>query len=462
MVLSKVKISRFVYVRESLKEVISNSDFNEEISDCVFLKSLGIKFVFSLYKNNIITVGDLVTSDQEDILKAVNNSRIAIIRMTAGLKRLYLSYGDITASHKRNKTCIPAAPLTKAFVILNKMTKEQLADSIDLDETNNSRLYKVLKKANIVTFQDLKNAGIVTINNLHGLGRKTFYELFEIIKDHYNYEPIIESNIIDQFHNHLIEAKKEVTDDFEIKPLEERLYGYIFEFVDSLNLGRSGEIFKLRNSLEKKTFESIGQTYGLTKERIRQIVSTVNNKVSYNFTSRKKAATNSSINSFYTELCSIDKSKIMYPLYVFANKKDVMSSIICPHFRAIDLQTDQIKIIKSKMARPKIVRKKRKTKIVPDDYVVRSVLSAVICSNGSWSINKLADLLYGNFDIVFDKNFPSTRELYGMCKKYTRGYIVDSINYLLNEELLGYVENTYKLCITEHGGMALERLKINN
>lgn len=462
MVLSKVKISRFVYVRESLKEVITNSDFNEEISDCIFLKSLGIKFVFSLYKHNIITVGDLITYDQEEIFKAVNNSRIAVTRMTTGLKRLYFSYGNITASNKRNKTCIPAAPLTKTFAILNKMTKEQLAVSIDLDEANNPRLCKTLKKANIVTFQDLKDAGIVKINNLHGLGRKTFYELFSIIKDYYNYEPLTENDIIAQFRNHLIEANKEVSEEFDVKPLEEKLYGYIFEFTDSLNLGRSGEIFKLRNSLKKMTFESIGEKYGLTKERIRQIVSAVNNKVSYNFINRKKAATNSLINNFYGELCSIDKSKIMYPLYVFANKKDVMSRIIFLHFKAINFQISQIKIIKPRPAKPKIARKKRKTKIVPDDYAIRSILSVVESNEGSWTINKLTDLLRGNFDIVFDKEFSSSRKHYGLCKKYTRDYLIDSINYLLNNELLGYIGNTYKLCLTECGKMVLERLKLNN
>lgn len=460
MTLSKIKIARFVYVQEILKEVASDIDLNEEISDCVFLKSIGFKYTFALFKHNIRTVSDLVFSNAEEIVEAVNGSTIAVTRMTVGLRKLYFSYGDITANHRRNKTCIPAVALTKAFTVLGKMTKEQLAVSINLDDVNNPRLYKVFKKANIVTFQDLKDARVVKINNLYGLGRKTFYELLSIVEDYYKHETQTTNSIIDRFRNHVSEANKEVTDGFEMKSLEERLYGYIMEFVDSLKMGRNGEIFKLRNSLEKMTFESIGKKYGLTKERIRQIVYTVNNKVAYNFVSRTKADTDSLIGKFYSELLSIDKNKVMYPLYVLINKKDAISNIIYRHFKAIGLSIDQITVIKQEL--PKITRKKRKIKVVPDSYVVEGILSAVEKNNGSWQINKLTDLLYGNFDIVFDKGFSASRALYGRCKKYSRDHVIDSIYYLLNEELLGYVRNTYKLCLTDDGKMVLEHLRLNN
>lgn len=457
MALSKIKISRFVYVQEILKEVASDNDLNEEISDCVFLKSIGFKYIFALFKRNIRTVRDIVFSNVEDIVEAVNGSKVTITRMTNGLRRLYFSYGDITANRRRNKTCIPATPLTKTFAVLGKMTKEQLTVPIDLDDVNHSRLYKIFKKSNIVTFQDLKDAGIVKINNLRGLGRKTFYELFNIVEGYYEHETQITNSIIDQFRNHLAEANKEVTDTFEIRPLEERLYGYISEFVDSLKLGRSCEIFKLRNSLERMTFESIGEKYGLTKERIRQIIYTMNNKVAYNFVNRKNADTYIPINSFYREFLSIDKNEVMYPLFILVNKKDAISNIIYRHFKAIGLSINQITIIKPEL--PKITRKKRKIKVVPDSYVVEGILSAVETNDGSWQINKLTDLLHGNFDIVFDKGFSASRALYGRCKKYSRDYIVDSIYYLLNEELLGYIGNAYKLCLTDDGKMVLEHLK---
>lgn len=458
MALSKIKISRFVYVQEILKEVASDNDLNEEISDCVFLKSIGFKYTFALFKRNIRTVRDLVFSNVEDIVDAINGSKVTVTRMTNGLRRLYFSYGDITANHRRNTTCIPATPLTKTFAVLGKMTKEQLTVSIDLDDVNHSRLYKVFKKSNIVTFQDLKDAGIVKINNLRGLGRKTFHELFNIVEGYYEHETQITNSIIDQFRNHLAEANKEVKDTFEIRPLEERLYGYISEFVDSLKLGRSCEIFKLRNSLERMTFESIGEKYGLTKERIRQIIYTMNNKVAYNFVNRKNADTYIPINSFYREFLSIDKNEVMYPLFVLVNKKDAISNIIYRHFKAIGLSVNQIKIINSTPKRPKRIHKERKTKVIPSSYVVKSILNAVEISNGSWTINKLADLLCGNFDIIFDKNFSYGKKFYGLCKKYARGYIIDSIFYLLNEELLEYIDGAYKLCLTEDGKMVLEHL----
>lgn len=462
MALSKIKIARFVYVQEILKEVASNNDLNEEISNCVFLKTIGIRCVFMLFKHNIITVRDLVFSNAENVIDAVNGSKTAITRMTSGLRKLYFSYGDITMNHRRNKTCVPAAPLTKLFAILGKMTKEQLAVSIGLDDVNSPRLYKAFKKTNIITFQDLKDAGIVKINNLHGLGRKSFYELFNIVDDYYKHETQITNSIIDQFRSHLVAANKEVTDEFEIKSLEDRLYSYVLKFADSLKLGKNGEIFKLRNSLEKMTFESIGKKYNLTKERIRQIVYTTNKKVIYNFVSRKKADTESLISQFYNEFLSIEKEKVIYPLYVLVNKKDVISSIICHHFKAVGLLENQIKIIKSVSEKQKRTYKKHKTKIIPNSYVAKGILSAVETNNGSWTINKLVDLLRGNFDIVFDKEFPASREFYGWCKKYSKDYLVDSIYYLLNEELLGYTENTYKLCLTKDGKMVLGHLKLNN
>lgn len=459
MAVSKRKIGRFVAVQEALKEVATDNDLNVELSDSPFLKTIGFKFIFALSKRNINTVRDLVFSDVEEIVMAVNGSETATVKMTSALRKLYLSYGNAPQIKKNNKVFIPDVTVVKTFSILRKMNREQLAVYIGLDNIDNVRLCNALQKANILTFQDLKDAGIEKIQNLPSLGRKTFVELYNIVESFYLSEDGDIDDIVNQFRNHLMNASKEVKDDFNVKSLEEKLYGYIAEYVDMLELGRNGEIYKLRTSPEKITLEKIGNKYGFTRERVRQIVAKVNNKVVAGFTNRKKASTVDPITNFYKELISIDKDKVLYPLYEFIQKKNTITEILYPHFKAIGLLASQIVIIRPEPVEEVRPRKPRKTKVVPDTYMTNGILSVVQANNGKWRIGKVVNLLYGDFDFVFEKEYQANKEFFAWGKNYTKTYITESIYYLINNGLIHEMKDgSYKLYVTNKGRSLLELL----
>lgn len=446
MAVSKKKLDNFIAIKEAVKEVASDNDLNEDLADSPYLKRIGIKFLIVLAKHDICTVRDLVFSEVETILAIVKDSENAISIFTSALKRLYFS---LSRAQKHYNSFIPDVSLAKTFAILHKMNNEQLGALINIDISENVRLANAFEKVEIYTYQDLKDVGIEKVQRLNGLGKKSFEELYDITETFYSSENSGTDDIISQFRSFLLEANKEVKDDFDIKPLEKKLYGYIAEFVNSLDLGRNGEVFNLRVSPEKMTLAKISEKYGLTRERVRQIVAKVNLKVVNGFVNRSKASTVDSIKNFYNELMSIDKDIVLYPLYELIQKRDTITDIIYKHFKAIGLLSSQIVIIRPEPeeAEP---RKKYKTDVDPDLYLTNGILSAVAANDGKWRINKFADLLHGTFDFVFDKAYFANKEFFGWGKNYKKTFIVDSICCLINEGLLREMKDG-KLFITNKG-----------
>ena len=451
MAVPKRKLDSFIAIKEAVKEVASDNDLNEDLADSLYLKRIGMKFLLAFAKHDICTVRDLVFSETETILTIVKDSEKAISRIASALRRLYFS---LSRAQKHYNSSVPDVSLAKTFAVLHKMSNEQLAVYINLGNMENPRLANALEKAEIYTYQDLKDAGIEKVQRINGLGKKTYEELYEIVEAFYSNENSEIDDIINQFRNFLLEANKEVKDDFDVKPLEEKLYGYISEFVDSLGLGRNGEVFKLRIAPEKTTLTKISEKYGLTRERVRQIVARVNLKVVNSFVNRNKASTIEPIKNFYSELMSVDKDIVLYPLYELIQKRNTITDILYHHFKAIGLLASQIVIIRPESEETK-TRKKYKTDADPDLYLTNGILSAVAANDGKWRINKLADLLHGTFDFVFEKAYFANKEFFGWGKKYTRTFVVDSICCLINEGLLREMKDG-KLFITNKGKSFME------
>lgn len=201
----------------------------------------------------------------------------------------------IYISHEISNNSIDNETLYDKITELEKtINKEEINiqyGNITIDKVSMSvRLYNGCIRNNIKTVADFLNTPILDFLKLRWLGRKTLKEVANIKKRYFNgtiKEITYEKTELNQIYYNLdkLDIKKDITEEEYEKYIDFGIQVGIIvnEIIISFYNKRNIDIFKLRMNfidLDKHTLDDIATMYNLTRERIRQILSKMERKIS--------------------------------------------------------------------------------------------------------------------------------------------------------------------------------------
>lgn len=232
-----------------------------------------------------------------------------------------------------------AVYLLESFEILSSAPREFLDKKIAYVFSINTRLENALSRNGIYTYSDLLELGIKDFMLIENLGEKSYKSISIIINEDYKtfgtheIEEIGVPNktLIDVF----LEDYKEASKSYDAyKTYNRHYYDVIInrlstlvkEYVcDRFSFDKS-DIFSRR--LANETLESIAQSYGLTRERIRRITKNIEKSVARIFSTNSAFYTHKSINEYYQLILSLNKDELLGLISAIIASKDVNSNIL--------------------------------------------------------------------------------------------------------------------------------------
>ena len=420
MAVSKLKLRRFIETKDSVRKIVVDSNsLNTEIAESVFFNALNKRFVFALAKHNIIFVGDLIFSDDDAVLKAVNESQTAIVSMTRALKKIYIANSDELQNRHFNNISVPPVSLVEIFFILNNLSDEDLDRNIDLGSDPDVRLCNALRREHLYKYSEIKSRGINDINNISGLGRKSFQRFLLVVKEEFknidisnkNAESVVENekelNPMKEFRKKLKESFSSLSDLMqreipEFGQCKVSLFDCIFNYVSSHFPQRQSRIYIMKTdpTNRKRTLEEVGKYFGLTRERIRQIVAKTDKSLKYSFMRETKCESEEYVKRFYETLMSIEQSELPYYVSLFISEKNIVSTLLQAHLKSIGIDESQLpnkKPIKesSKEKAKSIVKKLEDIELNDDEKLTYLALSKALSLTDAITLDILDDYING-------------------------------------------------------------------
>lgn len=220
-------------------------------------------------------------------------------------------------------------PLTLTLKSMNDSLLDMNISSSDV------RLNNCLLSAGIHTYRDILNYGPENLFHIHGFGRRTFRMLTQVVRDlssidfngedlsslnNYYFEYI--SSLKDEALNYDFSSMPEVQFSYESKRLE--LIDALLDKASVLT-SRQRDIYRQRLATDI-TLEELGNKYGVSRERIRQIFSKVNKSMIASFTNSLEYLSSKPVQRFYEILCN---EKPLIPFFTFLVRyDDVISDIL--------------------------------------------------------------------------------------------------------------------------------------
>ena len=222
------------------------------------------------------------------------------------------------------------------FELLAAQSDKFLSSPIDVD-LSDVRLVNCLKRANIVTYGDLLNVTEEDLYKIPNMGKKTIKKLFKIVRDRISLDndpSIIEKDVnYDKVITRLKNGCKVVGSVSEIsfKSFFRDVAAELMECLTSCNCNlttREKDVLIKRNSLDNPmTLEEVARCYNLTRERIRQIESKANKKISSYF-SKINIKYEDDINNFYGLFLKVDSSDLAAFCFFLYSEENVLSRIV--------------------------------------------------------------------------------------------------------------------------------------
>ena len=199
--------------------------------------------------------------------------------------------------------------------------------------TTDVRLFNCLARAKISTFNDLKAFGIEDLFRTKNFGKKTLETLVSIVEGVYSLTYVdnqTPSNYMQDFSNRLKEEAE--TYDFEsnivsnndYSDLKIKLLECVLEECAQLD-PRKYEIFKSR-LLANETLEQVGNRYGVSRERIRQIETKVSKNLIASFCNPAYYQNSVSLQRFYKYL--FDENDFVSMMVHLIEPQDIISNIL--------------------------------------------------------------------------------------------------------------------------------------
>lgn len=463
MAINKKTRLLFSTYKQRLAEIGSDDILNIEMKESIFFQNVTFKHIYNLYKEGIITLKDLISSDDDYIFKALQESNLGVSFLNASLKKLCKS-----CTQESKAVLITNS---KSLEILNAATEEQLDQPIDCD-VDDVRLKNILEKEEIRTYRDLKETNIRQLKKTRGFGKKTFEKLVEIVENNILKDKKSESSKLgkdmrgqtelfkEKLLNCYLRSGSNYIQDECYSSIRKKLLNLILIFVGDNTTERRAKLYKMRYDIEKPaTLQEVGDSIGVTRERIRQITAKVDSKILNHFLNDKESVLNPQIKEFYEVLIKFDDSKLISFVSFLNEQNDAISKIL-------DYYLDLLKIDKRKLPyfitveKEKVKKVPRKRRIYtpkpeknPIDRAAileRSILSTILQSNNRFSVEEIIDFLKGRNTLFIRLNRYNEYKYYGCCKI---NYSDDAIKYAIyefsDEELVKISQA--KLSITNKG-----------
>lgn len=233
-------------------------------------------------------------------------------------------------SEERNQNVVHKEDLLT--LTLNSMNNDLLDMNISSTDV---RLNNCLLSAGIHTYRDLLNFGPEKLFSIHGFGRRTYRILTQVVQElssidlngedisslnNYYFEYI--SSLKDESTNYDFSSAPEVQFSYENKRLE--LIDTLLDKTSVLT-SRQRDIYRQRLATDV-TLEELGNKYGVSRERIRQIFLKVNKSIIASFTNSLEYLSSKPVQRFYEILCN---EKPLIPFFAFLVRyDDVISDIL--------------------------------------------------------------------------------------------------------------------------------------
>lgn len=252
-------------------------------------------FFVSIKQNHIcLTLRDDISSIEHEVVyiddlsdyKILSKIETFLYRKTNNMP-IYISHGE-NNSHIDGETIYDQ--ITKLEKNINKEEIIQKYGNITLDKVSMSnRLYNGCIRNNVKTLANFLTTPILNFSKMQWLGRKTLKEVANIKLKYFDgkiKEITYKQAELNQIYYHLdkLNIKAEITEeeyeayiDFGIK-----VGSIVNEIVTSFYNKRNTDIFRIRMNFtdsDSHTLEDIGLIYGLTRERIRQIINKIQRRL---------------------------------------------------------------------------------------------------------------------------------------------------------------------------------------